>query len=292
MEKRIKICGFVAGLVFLMSGFAKSLDTAFFAQTIAQYGIGVHRFAAPAIVLVELFMGLSLLLRYRAKWVARCGALFLLLVTGVFLYGWLSAGVTDCGCFGRISVLDTSPWFVLCRNAVLLCLLLAVGWRGDDATVMDGRSVMAFVVSMGLGAFMSGYTSRGQRVPMTDDFANMPLADSPLGKMVDTSNDSTYLVFAFSYTCPHCLNSVENLKQYERAGVVDKVVGLALENPAGERRFEAFFKPNFPIRTLPAERLFELTNSFPKAYYIRHDSIVAVMEGEMPSAFLLLDELK
>ena len=279
----------VAGAVFLLSGFAKALDAGLFAHTIGQYGLGdIGDVAAPLIILVELLLGLALVLQYRSRWTARAGVAFVAGLTAAFLYGWLVQGVEDCGCFGRLEALNTSPALTLVRNAALLYLLVAVGRHGNNRSSL-GEPVTAVVVGvMCIGAFMSGYTGRGSLDFRSDD-DNHPqaLADTPLASLVQTHADSTYLVFAFSYTCPHCLNSVEHLNRYESAGVVDRVIGLAAENPEAEARFRAFFQPRFPIRHCPPEVLHTLTRSFPTAYYIRHDSVVSILPGTLPSAYLL-----
>ena len=98
--------------------------------------------------------------------------------------------------------------------------------------------------------------------------------------------DSTYLIFVFSYTCPHCLNSIENLKRYEPGGAVDRVLALAPEHPEAEARFREEFRPESGVRSLPAEEISRLANAFPTAYYVRRDTVRAVLTGELPAALL------
>jgi proteasome assembly chaperone (PAC2) family protein len=83
------------------------------------------------------------------------------------------------------------------------------------------------------------------------------------------------------------MNSVENLKQYESLGVVDKVIGLALADSIVGEKFVEIFKPNFPIQNYVKKELLRLTNSFPSAYYIKNDSIVMEFSGELPCAYVL-----
>ncbi|MDR0371204.1 MAG: hypothetical protein LBH80_05055 [Prevotellaceae bacterium] len=111
-----------------------------------------------------------------------------------------------------------------------------------------------------------------------------------LKEFVSTSKDSTYLVFTFTYLCPHCMNSIENLNRYESSGSVDKVIGIALEDSIAEYRFKEIFKPEFSIRNYPAGTLFRLTNSFPVAYYIKNDSIMAELSGELPCSYVFIQK--
>jgi hypothetical protein len=100
------------------------------------------------------------------------------------------------------------------------------------------------------------------------------------------------MVFAFTYNCPHCLNSIENLKQYESVGIVDKVIGLVLEDSIAEQAFRENFKPTFLVKNYHPKTLFLLTNSFPQTYYIRNDSIVMKFLGELPCAYVFAKEFQ
>jgi hypothetical protein len=96
----------------------------------------------------------------------------------------------------------------------------------------------------------------------------------------------------FSYTCPHCLNSIANLKEYESSGVVDKVIGLAWGDSVVGNKFNERFNPNFSVENISMEKLSHLTTKFPTAYYIRNDSIVMEVSGELPCAYLFAKEFK
>jgi hypothetical protein len=67
---------------------------------------------------------------------------------------------------------------------------------------------------------------------------------------------------------------------------VDKVIGLALEDLAAENEFRKFFNPKFTIKNYHPKELFRLTQSFPQVYYIKNDSIVLKLSGELPSAYV------
>ena len=288
---RADALAFVAGAVFCVSGMAKSLDAARFADVLARYGDPL-RAAAPVLILVEAGVGLGLTLGYRVRRMAAAGAVLTLLLTAGYLYGVLFRDVGDCGCFGRIEALNTSLPGTLVRNAILGLLLAAGAFGGSDRRIAGRSARLLFVGAMCLTAFVEGYTLRGGAAsarmrPMRPE----PLAETPLSRFAAVSADSTYLFFAFSYTCPHCLNSIENLNRYEAAGVADRVVAFALADEAAERRFRREFEPRFEIRSRPADELSALTDVFPSAWYVRGDSVVLRLTGELPAACLLRDAL-
>jgi hypothetical protein len=83
------------------------------------------------------------------------------------------------------------------------------------------------------------------------------------------------------------MNSIENMKQYETSEAVDKVIGIALENPEAEKQFREIFKPGFLIKNYPASTLFRLTNTFPQAYYIKNNSIIT-LSGQLPCGYVFI----
>lgn len=278
-----------AGIVLLISGFAKALDAAAFARTLTLYGPDVLRFAAPFIVLGELALGLALLFGFHLRRTGGLATLFLLGVTAVFAYGVLFRGVEDCGCFGVESSFNGPPTVTFLRNAVLLALTGAVWLRGDDKATFGPAVRWTSLIVMSVGAFICGYSFRTAGDPgrrLHYEPSAEAIDDTSLSRQVTTHPDSTYLIFAFSYTCPHCLNSIENLKRYESGGAVDRVIALAPEHEVAEARFREEFHPNFCVRSLPSEEILQLTNVFPTAYYVRRDTIRAVLMGELPAAML------
>lgn len=131
MDRRIEYCSAAAGAVLLLSGYAKALDAAAFGTTLARYGSDTLYWAAPVVVLTDLFLGFSLLLGLRLRKTGAAATLFLAAVTGVYVYGLVFREVADCGCFGAGSVFNGPPVATFVRNALLAGLTFAV-WRGGD----------------------------------------------------------------------------------------------------------------------------------------------------------------
>lgn len=282
-------CAFVVGAVFTVSGLAKSLDTSRFAETIVRYGFDTLRFSAPLVILTELAVGLSLVSGIRLRRTAAVGTVLTLVLTLAYLYGHLYRNVDDCGCFGPIEALNTaSVGGMALRNSLLMAGLLWVTVFGDDGRPHDMWLWSLLAVVMAAAAFMCGYTMRRAAAPEPElRFRAEPLRGTPLGETFVASPDSTYLVFAFSYNCPHCLNSIANLNRYRSAGVADRVVAFALADEAAARRFRTEFDPAFEIRDCTPPVLFGLTDRLPTTWYISGDTIRWRWTGELPAACLL-----
>ncbi len=290
MNKRTEIESYILGLIFLISGFIKSTNATLFISTIETYNIGALTIFTPLVIIIEVYLGLLFILDKHKSHIAIIGGLFLFSVSAIFLYGWLFNGITDCGCFGKLSFFDDSPWFTLFRNIFLICLCFDIYYNNKNIKFQKFISLnlkkCTITCAISLCAFMSGYTSKAIRIKSPKQFEPIPINSSHLSNLISTSPDSTYLIFAFSYKCPHCINSISNLNHYEKSGIVDKVIAIASENKQIQDEFYRFFNPTFNIEHTEKQNLQKLTKTFPIAFFIRNDSIVDVVSGELPSAFL------
>jgi len=141
--------------------------------------------------------------------------------------------------------------------------------------------------------FVTGYTFKESNNETTQYITdgkrvNVNVENTVLGELITLSKDSTYLIFAFTYSCPHCLNSIENLKQYERLGIVDRVLAIThFTDSITMKKFDDIFEPNFQILSFSFEQLFRLTNQFPVSYYVKNNTIKMEIRGVLPSGYLL-----
>ncbi|MDR0737964.1 MAG: hypothetical protein LBF39_02705 [Prevotellaceae bacterium] len=115
-----------------------------------------------------------------------------------------------------------------------------------------------------------------------EKYEGMRVQETPLKEFIDLPEDSSCLVFMFVPSCKYCQNSVANLNEYEKTGVVDKVVGLTLKDSIGEKYFIRHYQPAFPIIGCDIQKLLAFNNRFPTSYYIENSVIVKVFRGELP----------
>lgn len=291
LKKHIsKICPLLLGILFLLSAFSKSFDMYQFAVKVTEYGFPMLHFIAPLIVGVEYILGVSLIFNIRLKWVSIFGIVFVSFLTLVFLYGWLFKGIQDCGCFGHLSFMNTSPIFTLIRNGIIIVLFALILWSGENSMELSIFVIMAFVLVIGVGEFISGYTYthslrlRDNSTPQ--EFSPITQSELGLDKIIHTSPDSAYLVFLFSYSCPHCINSVGNLMLYQSSGVVDRIIGITPTPSVDNDIVQSLFPPSTEIHYISKEEMAKLTKELPTTLLIRNDSIVSAHLGYLPSHYL------
>ena len=286
----------IGGIVFLISGFGKALAVTDFSNLIIRYGWGAVSDIALLVIGAEVMAGLLLFFYIQLKKTSLAAIVLLAVFTCIYAYGYFFKDIEDCGCFGPVSVLNTSFGFTLIRNAILLYMLIDIWKNGNNIISPVKTWTIIFITAiLCVASFISGltYTNSDMIYPgaQKNQYMGKSVQNSPLSHFVSASKDSTCLVFAFMYSCPHCLNSIENLKQYESSGIVNKVIAVTLKDSIREKFFIDTFKPNFTVQVYEPQTLFRLTNHFPTAYYIENDTVKLEIRGELPCGYLFLQQL-
>ena len=290
------------GPVFLVSAFAKAWDADQFADLLLQYGWTGFSIAVPVIVFTEAVLGVLLLLRYRPCQSALAAVVFLFIVSLGYAYGVLFKGIEDCGCFGSLSRLYNSrPWMTFVRNAVLM-ICGAIIIIGEKQKTKVERPLcsktkdrcaqrLLHLIALFVGAvvcFCCGLgMKRSYSLPKILVESQKSIVERPeieqLAGIYPFSPDSTYAVYLFSFTCLHCQNYFANVEQYEQMQVVDKVIGIAIENTHAQERFERLYQPQIEILTISHNTMAGLTRHLPTLLIIRNGSIEKTEQGFVTS---------
>ena len=244
------------------------------------------QFLAPAIILTEAFLGLLLSFFPKTRIISLFSLIFLLIITVGYTYGLVFKGVEDCGCFGHLKFLSSYPIIVFVRNAILIVLLFISIKNSSNSSIENYKTWLIIVTVI---IIISFFTGSSYRITPIKKKSLPQLVDSGLLNFIETSPDSTYFVFLFSYKCPRCLNSIENLNKYEGDGIVDKVYGISTVNDGEEKYVEEFnknFSPNFEIINCSKD-LYNVTSDFPTSFLIENNQIVFAMKGELPCSYVL-----
>ncbi len=286
----LHIYAFIIGLFFLISGIGKVIDTASFSELIYQYGLGYLMVLSPLIALIEMLLGILLVLLIKPKSYSLFALVLLILFTISFAYGYFVHGITDCGCLGTLQPTNISPFFSFTRNLLLIIMALIVLIKYPKEEKETAKWKKKLIVTVMVPAlFLSGFTFEMPPFLKKDNSSvihklkNQSIQNTEFSNFIKTSYDSSYLIFCFSYTCPSCLNSIENLREYQKSNTVDSIVAFATGDESGKLSFYQNFSPDFYIKDIPLDSMLKLTHLFPTTFYVEHDSIKAVIEGELPS---------
>jgi hypothetical protein len=198
-------------------------------------------------------------------------------------------GINDCGCFGTLKHTESSPVLPFMRNFILMLMSLFVFLKYPKQKAEIGNNWKKYIVQMIMypAIFVAGFSFTTpfflQPGIAKHRFQNKNIKDTELSKYIKTSADSTYLIFCFTYTCSHCWNSIENLRQYKKTNTVDSVFTLAMGDSSDKLSFIKNFRPDFYMVDLPHSSMNKLTDIFPAAFYVEHDTIKVIIQSELPS---------
>jgi len=299
MNKKIyQLFLFLLGSFYLFSGTIKIIDIDNFLYLIRSYHIKLFIYFAPAIPIVEITVGVLMILRKRVKEIVLFSIILLAFFTSIFAYGYFAHHISDCGCFGGIDFLKMSPLVFFLRNGLLTSFSLLLYFspikiKNDTIFKLPHIFIIAFVILISI--FFVGtrthikdylkerpYTFANIDQYHTNEFINKNINETILSKYISTSKDSTYLVFIFSYKCPHCLSSSIRLNEYIKNDGVDHIVGLTKGSRDEKRFYERNIKPQFEYKSLRYIEMSEITGFFPLTFYIENDTIQFKIKGALP----------
>ena len=282
-----KILSSVIGAVFLFSAFTKLADIKYFTSLILQYEINIFVYAIPFMIIAEIFLGVEMFFNLNIKRNSLISVFLLSFFTLIYAYGYAVKDIEDCGCFGN--TLQMSAVFVFIRNVILIILSILVYKKTEKEKEDKFIKTVALIV-LGFGIFFTGNYFRLPKnmsvlKPQEPELLHKDITKTEFGEHYNFDDDSTYMIFAFSYSCPHCLNSIENAKRYSDLEEIDKLIFFS----AGSQESKEEFYNNFEIKNIPIfeNRISSATvSSFPTTFIVRKDEIVFIYKGLLPSHFV------
>lgn len=265
------------------------MDAAAFANLMSEYGATWFGYGAPVIIAVEIVLAILLIFNVSPRPVTVVATGFVVVVSVIYLYGIRYKGITNCGCFGPLTFLNSKPWITFVRNSIIIAMLVPSVVKQQSSSELSMHMLVFISIVAAIILFMCGYSFRGAKCLQREHvFQRVAVSDSPLASVITTNADSSYLVFAFSYNCPFCLNAIGNVNQYTQMHAVDKVIGLAVNDTAMEARFHRLFETNFEIQNLSPYTMYKIASTLPVAYLIRRDTIVRQYDGVVVSPALFM----
>ena len=290
MNKVLSVLSIIVGIVFYISGMGKLFNVLGFQYLIVQYGLDVFHIMAPFIIILEIMIGVLLLLQIKVKKVSIIASVMLLIFTSAFAYANIKNGVMDCGCFGSISFLTNSPLLTYVRNLVLLLILAWIIFNDKDEMASDSWKNTVVLIVLVATCFISGmsYKPFAFKEPKQHAFENKNIKDNDLVKFVN-SDDKSKLVFFFSYTCPHCLASMENYKSFYEKNTVDTTYAYAIVdknnvNDSIENVIKTYYS-DIAIKEIDKDSA-DFIKVYPTSFYIENDTIKKVVVGQLPTSFM------
>lgn len=290
MFKIKDISSFLAGLIFLWSSLGKIGNVVYFQYLIVEYGLSYLNILAPFLILAEILIGVLLLFNRRTKVVSISAIGLLIVFTIAFTYAWQANGITDCGCFGRYMPTTSSPWITYIRNFILFILLgISYFTENDNQNIENWKRITIYTI-MFAATFVAGMTYKPFAfIEHKHPFDQQPISLTDL-KEYNQQLDSSSLIMFFSYSCPHCINSMENFKAWQSTEIVENtlayvVVDSTNVNTDSLRIVFTQHYPSLEIYEVDKDNV-DFVEAFPTSFVIRNDTIKHIIVGELPSPYL------
>jgi len=279
------------GIVFLAAGFLKGLDPAEFVHQVAAYGLIGMRLsgvAAPALIVLEIVLGVTLVAGVRPLLTGLASILLLLMFIGIEAYG-IAAGRTEaCGCFG--AYVQRTPAQVIGEDLLFvgLAILAIAGLRGWAGT-RPGRAAAVLVAAIVLsGAFVVASPSLPIDDYVTRLRAGRTLADLDLAARLPELLRGRHLIALIDVTDPRAAEIASALDALASRPGAPVVVGLTA---ATEQEIDAFrwtVVPAFEVKSVDRVVIKRLYRRLPRFFVLDSGRVMAVYDGAPPEAGDLL----
>lgn len=289
-----RIPAILTGMVFLISGLGKIGNVVDFQYLIVEYGLVNFNILAPFIILLEIAIGSLLIFNIRARFVSIGALLLVCIFTLVFTYAYITQEQTDCGCFGGFPITST-PTTVYIRNAILLLLIIYIIIFGGNDDKPKKWKIITLGTILFASTFLAGMTYKPFAfIPKEHPFANKAAIETPLKSYISTDKSSSELIMFITYSCPHCINSMENYNAWRREHVVDKTIAFVVIDTTSKtldslRTVFRYRYPSTPVVEIKKEEI-PFVEVFPTSFLIKADSISNIITGELPSPYLFFDQ--
>lgn len=280
----------IVGVTFLCSGLGKIGNVIYFQHLIVEYDLSYLNILAPFIILIEILIGIFLIFKIRTRIVSLCATVMLFVFTIAFTYAWLSNGITDCGCFGQHMPTTSSPWITYIRNFILFILLgISYFTENDNQEIENWKRISIFTI-MFAATFVAGMTYKPFAfIEHKHPFDNQPINQTKL-KEYNQQLDNSSLIMFFSYSCPHCINSMENFKAWQSTEIVENTLAYVVVDSTNidTDSLRIVFTQHYPsleIYEVDKDNV-DFVEAFPTSFVIRNDTIKHIIVGELPSPYL------
>lgn len=275
-----RVISILLGIIFVVSGFSKLLNVQNFIGYITSLRIfNKFFFMGFLIPPFEIAIGIFFLLFLYSRKTALAAIISLLVFTVIYLFGYFTSGLTECGCFGNLALSKMSPPMLVVRNTIFLILSAYVFFKPVPKPNYQSKHWPYYTVStiLVITLVLSGISSLKPFVHESNDFVGKEVSNTPMGQFAHTSPDSTYIIYAYHTTCQYCLNTVENVKAYVRTHTVDRVIGITI---GSQQDFDNFVKeadPNFSSVIIDKGDFEKFAPSVPRVFFVKNNKITDVL---------------
>ena len=276
----------IVGLVFLVTGIVKALNSRKFTGHILEYRIFPSHFIQPIAILfigVECALGTALVLHAFPEWLVPGTAILLVVLSAITFWSTSTGRTDDCGCYGGLAMI-TPTQSILLNLGYLSLLGLAFYFPVANLETATWKWILALVM---LG-FFSFLAQKSQHTPLIDLSylkAGKQWKESWLENSHQNLQTGKHFIVFLGPECPYCKQWVPLLNIMNANPELPKVMGLMTLNESEISAFKEKHLVHFPIVTMDKILFRYMVDGVPTAALIKDSKIDNVSMGAMPQEY-------
>jgi uncharacterized membrane protein YphA (DoxX/SURF4 family) len=267
-----------AGILFVFSGFFKSLDSQYFSSLINAYGFGWADHIIPFISSFEIILGLCLILNVMPKTTVLITGIFTIIFTIAYIYAYFIRGIEDCGCMG--SIIKIPPYLSFVRNMLIIAGCIWI-WKNFDNKETQKRNWKIWTICLfgSISFYVSGYTLGFPLFEKSKIHEGDQINSTVLRYFDNKFSKDTSIIFIFRPDCFHCWNTTENVKSIKRTPGFNNVLGLTYAE-VDTSQFMKVMQPNFEVLKYPTNELYDYIIGVPVLLILENGKIIRIFKSQ------------
>lgn len=286
-------CTAIVGLVLLITGIAKAVDSSQFISHVQRYRLLPHYTWAPrfaiVFIAVECALGVALILYVFPQWLIPGVILLLVGLSALTFWSTTSSRTEDCGCYGGLLVIP--PNMSLLLNGCYILLLVQAWLHPVNHSTPIWQWVVSLVVFVCAGA-MARYS---RYKPIVDLSYLKPGNRWKRNWLKNSSLDfqqGTYLIAFLSPNCVYCKQWLPILNSIHDQQNIYQVVGAMFVPDEELEKFKAEHNVRFALVRIDKLLLAYMVNGFPTGILLTDGKINHRWQGSFPKELLGITGLK
>jgi uncharacterized membrane protein YphA (DoxX/SURF4 family) len=280
----------LTGLVFIFSSISKYLSKEYFYQIIQRYGImwndELLRLVANILIAIELFIGISIIIKYDKKWPKILALLIVLIFNLIFLYGYLFKNIQDCGCFGNILLLDVKTTFL--KNIILSVLLFYLVFEQKKeifnlkVSYRWATLLIALIFSFQLSLFL--------QKPSEKDVITLLRILRETNINIQSYDNDPVVIIIVNPDCEICCDEINTFDWNDWK--IIKTIVLINNIPNKNHLITSNIPTDFTKTLISNDQYINLTEQLsPMAFLVRNNKVIGKWERKIPTLDEVLNKI-
>ncbi|NET24092.1 peroxiredoxin [Okeania sp. SIO1I7] len=278
---------FIIGIIFLIAGIIKSIDSQEFIQQNYRYNLfpsNIIPQIAIAFISIESALGLGLILNIFPEYLIP-SSIVLLIALSILTIWSTSTGKTEyCGCYGGIIIV--TPLQSILLNIVYITLL-TIAWFNPipNHQTQTWQWILTLIVML-ITCIMAW---KSQEKPLID-FSRLKIGNHWKRRWLKNSphnlQKGSHFVVFLSQDCPYCKRWIPFLNMMNTQKDLPQVLGIMSAKNEDLDEFKEEQMVRFPLVTMDKLLFGYMVDAYPTAVSIEDEIITEKWIGEIPEEYL------